>query len=118
MRIIGTGSHVPTKIVKNKDISESDEWIVENLGIKERRVTNKPTSYLATRAGAKAIKDAELRPEDIGLIVVATSTPDRINPSTAVMVADNLGCKCPAFDLNAVCSGFLYALEVAFCMKS
>jgi 3-oxoacyl-[acyl-carrier-protein] synthase-3 len=102
-----------------KIVDTSDEWIFENLGIRERRITNKSSSYLGTLAGLRAIHDAGLKPLDIDLIIVATSTPDRLNPSTACMIQDNLGCyNAAAFDLNAVCSGFVYALQVAHDMKS
>ena len=115
--IIGTGSQVPHKVVTNKELEHtgtSAKWIEENLGIKERRITNKGSSHLGTLAGAKALKDARIKPYEVELIIVATSTPDRMNPSTACMIQDNLGCyNAVCFDINAVCSGFVYALDIA-----
>ena len=119
-KIIGTGSYVPETIFTNKYletlVDTKDEWIQKNLGIKERRISadNQATSDLASKAGEKAIKDAGLKKEDIDLIIVATATPDRLAPSTAAIVQDQLEAyNAVAFDISAVCSGFLYAMSVA-----
>jgi 3-oxoacyl-[acyl-carrier-protein] synthase-3 len=121
MKIIGTGSYVPRPVVTNESLEEkvntSSDWIYNNLGIKERRRTNLNSSQIGTFAGGKALLNSKLKPEDIGLIIVATSTPDKLNPSTACMIQDNLECyNAVAFDINAVCSGFVYALDVAIKM--
>jgi 3-oxoacyl-[acyl-carrier-protein] synthase III len=120
VRIVGTGAYVPTQIVTNADLSNrlptTDEWIKENLGISERRVAaeNECTSDLAAKAGLQAIRDAALTVEDIDLIIVATATPDRLAPSTAAIVHDKINAiNAAAFDISAVCSGFLFAMSVA-----
>lgn len=120
VKIIGTGSYTPEKVMTNKDIEKfvktNDEWIYKNLGIKERRIaaTNQATSDLASKAGLRAIEDAGLSVNDVDLIIVATATPDRLAPSTAAIVQDKLKAyNAVAFDISAVCSGFLYAMSVA-----
>lgn len=117
--VIGTGSFLPEKIITNHDLEKqvdtSDEWIVSRTGIKERRFVQKDvsTSDLAYKAGKKAIEAANLNPEDIDLIIVATMTPDMIMPSTACIVQDKLEAKnAAAFDISAACSGFLYGLTI------
>lgn len=119
--ILGTGKYVPEKIVTNHDLEKmvdtNDEWIRTRTGISERRILedDKATSYMATEAAKKAIEDAGISPEDIGLIIVSTVTPDMAFPSTACLVQDNLGCtNAAAFDLEAACSGFLYGLSMAY----
>jgi 3-oxoacyl-[acyl-carrier-protein] synthase-3 len=117
-RIIGTGSYLPAYILTNaeleKRVETSDEWIVSRTGIRERHVAaaGETTSDLATAAARAALDAAGIAPNDIDLIVVATTTPDFIFPSTACLVQQKLGMTnaCPAFDLQAVCSGFVYAL--------
>ncbi len=118
--IIGTGSCLPPKIVTNEDLEKivdtSDEWIVSRTGIKKRRVAdeNTATSDLATVAARRALDDAGLKPSDIDMIIVATVTPDMNFPSTACLVQANLGAEhCPAFDIEAACSGFLYGFILA-----
>lgn len=118
--ITGIGAHLPKKVLTNADlvkmVETNDEWIVERTGIKERRIAaeGELTSDLATKAAEKAIFKAGLKIEDIDLIIVATTTPDNTFPSTAVMVQQKLGIKnCAAFDVQAVCTGFVYALSVA-----
>ena len=121
MKIVGTGSFAPENIVTNVELERScqtsDLWIKENLGIEERRVckTNEYTSDLATRAALCALEDAGLEANDLDMIILATATPDRAAPSTACIVQEKIGCtnSCPAFDVSAVCSGFLYSLTVA-----
>jgi 3-oxoacyl-[acyl-carrier-protein] synthase III len=119
VKIIGTGSYLPEKVFTNKYLESlfetDDNWIRKNLGISERRIAGdtQATSDLAFRAGQQAIENAGLQPNDIDLIIVATSTPDRIAPSTACIVQDKLGAyQAVAFDIAAVCSGFLYGLSV------
>ncbi|MBD8082325.1 3-oxoacyl-ACP synthase III family protein [Chryseobacterium caseinilyticum] len=120
VKIIGTGSYTPEKILTNEELSEilptTPEWIEENLGIKERRIAseNEFTSDLAAKAALSAIQSAGLQKEDIDLIIVATATPDRLAPSTAAIVQDKIQAyNAVAFDISAVCSGFLYAMSVA-----
>jgi 3-oxoacyl-[acyl-carrier-protein] synthase-3 len=120
VKIIGTGSYVPPKIYTNKYletlVDTNDEWIQKTLGIKERRIAanNEATSDLAWRAGYNAILDSGLNKDDIDLIIVATSTPDRLAPSTAAITQDKLQAyNSVAFDISAVCSGFLYGMSVA-----
>jgi 3-oxoacyl-[acyl-carrier-protein] synthase-3 len=120
VKILGTGSHVPETILTNEELSEmvdtTPSWIEENLGIKERRIakSNEFTSDLATEAAVKAIQNSGLTVEDIDLIIVATATPDRQAPSTATIVQDKLKAyNAVAFDISAVCSGFLYGMSVA-----
>ncbi|GAB5490020.1 MAG: ketoacyl-ACP synthase III [Phototrophicaceae bacterium] len=118
--IVGWGMSVPDNIMTNDDLAaivETDhEWIVSRTGIKERRIaTDKDsTSTLAHRAAQKALDEANILPQDIDLIVVATSTPEHVFPSTASVVQDWLGASnAGAFDLAAACSGFVYALNMA-----
>ena len=117
--IIGTGSYVPEKRVTNFDMEKildtSDEWIRTRTGIKERRFAapEQATSDLATIAAERAIKDAGISPEDIGLIIVATNSPDTLYPATACRVQARIGAKnAAAFDLQAGCTGWIYATTV------
>ena len=117
-RITGTGSYLPPKIVTNFDLEKtldtSDEWITARTGIKERRiVTSESTCDLALEASLKALSMAEIKSEDIDLIILSTTTPDKIFPATATMLQNRLGASCPAFDLQAVCAGFVFALSAA-----
>lgn len=117
--IIGTGSYYPDSIVTNDDLSKyvetSDSWISERTGIKERRISSgEDTSELAIKAGQRAIEKAGISPEDIGLIIVATITPDSFMPSVACLVQANLGAKnATAFDITAACTGFVYSIQIA-----
>ncbi|MGB7340910.1 MAG: beta-ketoacyl-ACP synthase III [Phototrophicaceae bacterium] len=118
--IVGWGMAVPDNIMTNDDLAAivdtNDEWITSRTGIKERRIaTDKDsTATLAHRAAQKALEQANILPKDINLIVVATSTPENVFPSTASMVQDWLGASnAGAFDLAAACSGFVYALNMA-----
>ncbi|MCR8656192.1 ketoacyl-ACP synthase III [Paenibacillus sp. T3-5-0-4] len=114
--ILGTGKYVPEQVLTNKDLEQmvetNDEWIVTRTGIKERRIaaSDEATSDLAFKAAEQAIANAGLTVDDIDLIIVATVTPDMSFPSTACLVQARLGAKCPAFDLSAACSGFIYSL--------
>jgi 3-oxoacyl-[acyl-carrier-protein] synthase III len=119
-RLLGTGSALPAQIVTNADLAArletSDEWIVERTGIRQRHIAaaDETTATLATEAARAALADAGIEAESIGLIVLATATPDNTFPATATKVQHALGCNgCIAFDVAAVCSGFLYALSVA-----
>ncbi|HEY9532337.1 MAG TPA: beta-ketoacyl-ACP synthase III [Burkholderiales bacterium] len=119
-RIIGTGSYLPERIVDNHEFARrldtSDAWIRERTGIVRRHIAaeGQASSDLALEASRGALQAAGLKPEDIDLIAVATSTPDYIFPSTACLLQAKLGIKgCAAFDLQAVCSGFVYALATA-----
>ena len=116
----GTGSALPKKVVTNADLAEridtSDEWIVERTGIRQRHIAGEgeTTSTLAIAASRAALEDAGIAGEDIDLIVLATATPDNTFPATATKVQHALGCNgCVAFDVAAVCSGFLYAIATA-----
>ncbi len=119
-RIIGTGSYLPEKVLTNRDLEgvmdTTDEWIFTRTGIRERHIAadDEKASDLALNASRKAIEAAGITPQDIGLIVVATTTADMVFPSTACILQAKLGIKdCPAFDVQAVCSGFVYGLTVA-----
>ncbi len=119
-RIIGTGSYLPEKALSNSDLEKmvdtSDQWIRERTGIIKRHIAaaDETTTDLAYNAAVNAIDAAGVSNQDIDLIIVATSTPTRIFPSTASLVQDKLGIHgCPAFDIQAVCTGFVYALTVA-----
>ncbi len=119
-RIIGTGSYLPERVMTNFDLEKmvdtSHEWIVTRSGISERRVAadGQMTSDLALQASRKAIEAAGVGLDEIDLIIVATTTPDQIFPSTACILQDKLGIKQgAAFDMQAVCAGFIYALTTA-----
>ena len=118
--IIGTGSHMPERVLTNDELSKtvdtSDEWITTRTGIRERRIAaeNQATSDLGAEAARKAIESAGITPQDIDLIIVATVTPDMFFPSTACFVQKKLGAwNAACFDISAACSGFLYALQTA-----
>ncbi len=119
-RITGTGGYLPEKVLTNHDLAKivetSDEWIVERTGIRERHIVaeDENTSDMALHASRKAIETAGIDPNQIDLIVVATTTPDFVFPSTACLLQEKLGIRgCPAFDVQAVCSGFIYGVSVA-----
>ena len=117
--LTSSGSYLPNNIYSNDALSEfidtSDEWIFKRSGIKNRHFVskNETTSDLALYAALKAIENSTLDKDDINLIIVATTTPDNTFPSTATMVQKKLGIKCAAFDIQAVCAGFVFALSVA-----
>ncbi|HET9950458.1 MAG TPA: beta-ketoacyl-ACP synthase III [Candidatus Eisenbacteria bacterium] len=120
VHIIGTGSYTPSHVLTNKDleaiVDTSDEWIVTRTGIRERRISDPktPSSFLASEAAKRAMADANLKAEDLDLIVVGTVTGDRVFPSTACRVQDVLGAKKAfAFDVSAACAGFMYGLSAA-----
>jgi 3-oxoacyl-[acyl-carrier-protein] synthase-3 len=119
-RIVGTGSYLPPRVVTNEELAKkldtSDAWIQERTGIRQRHIAepSQTSSDLALEASRRAIEAAGLKASDIDLIIVATSTPDFIFPSTACLLQAKLGVKgCAAFDVQAVCSGFVYALATA-----
>ena len=119
-RIVATGSCLPERVVRNDEFAQrldtSDAWIRERTGIAERRIADasQTSSDLALEASRAALAAAQLKPSDIDLIIVATSTPDFVFPSTACLLQTKLGARnCPAFDVQAVCSGFVYALATA-----
>lgn len=119
-RLLGTGSALPRRVVTNAELAvqvdTSDEWIVERTGIRQRHIAgpDETTATLATAAARAALADAGIDASTIGLIVLATATPDNTFPATATKVQHALGCNGGvAFDVGAVCSGFLYALTVA-----
>lgn len=119
-RILGTGSYLPERILTNAELERmvdtSDAWIQERTGIRERRIAaeGQTTCALGEQAARRAIEAAGLSPADIDLIVFATTTPDKVFPSTACLLQARLGISgCPAFDIQAVCTGFIYALAVA-----
>jgi len=119
-RIVGTGSYLPAKVLTNADLARqvdtSDAWIRTRTGIRERRIAApaEQTSDLALHAARNALEAAGIAPEEVDLVVVATTTPDMIFPSTACILQAKLGARGgPAFDVQAVCSGFVYALALA-----
>jgi len=119
-RIIGTGSYLPEKILTNFDLEKmvetTDEWIRTRTGIEQRHIAadDEATSDLAYRAAQRAIDDAGLTPGDIDFVLVGTTTPDLIFPNVACLLQEKLGIRgCPAFSIEAACSGFLYSLIVA-----
>jgi len=119
-RITGTGGYLPEKVLTNKDLEEmvdtTDEWIFERTGIRERHVVEmESASDMAEHAARRALEMAGKKPEDVDLIIVGTSTPDLVFPSTACLLQNNLGIRNggAAFDVQAACSGFVFALSVA-----
>jgi 3-oxoacyl-[acyl-carrier-protein] synthase-3 len=119
-RIAGTGSYLPEKVLTNDDLAKfvdtSDEWITSRTGIRERHVAaeGETTGDLAYHAAVRALEAAGVEASELDLIVLGTTTPDLIFPSTACLIQHRLGANgCPAFDVNAACSGFVYALSVA-----
>ena len=119
-RIISTGSYLPEKILTNHDLEKmvdtSHDWIFERTGINQRHIAdeNESTVDMAYEASLKSIEKSKINVEDIDMIIVATTTPERAFPSTAVLLQNKLDIKdCFAFDINAACTGFIYALDVA-----
>jgi len=119
-RIVGTGGYLPPKVLTNADLEKmvdtNDQWIVERTGIRQRHVVEgeETTVDLAFEAAKKAIEAAAINNSEIDLIIVATTTPNRVFPSTACLLQEKLDLHgCPAFDIQAVCTGFVYALSVA-----
>jgi 3-oxoacyl-[acyl-carrier-protein] synthase-3 len=123
VKIVGLSTYVPPRVLSNADLEKmvetSDEWIVQRTGIRERHIAERgvPTSDLAKHAVESALKEARVRPDQVGFIVVGTTTPDTIFPSTACMLQDKIGARNAwGFDLGAACSGFTYSLTTAMQM--
>jgi len=121
VKIIGTGSYVPTKVLNNEDLEKmvdtNHEWIITRTGIAERHIAeeNEATSDVASKAALKALKDANIKPEEIDLIIVATNSPDMAFPATACLVQKNIkAVNAATFDLQAGCTGSVYALVTAW----
>ena len=119
LKILGIGQSLPQNKVTNKDIEQitegsKAEWISGKLGIQERRIasSNENVITLGTNSALEALKDANLSPNEIDLIIVNTSSPDKVSPSVACMIQNQIEASCPSFDINAVCSGFVYALDL------
>jgi len=119
-RIVGTGAYLPAKVLTNQDLERmvdtSDEWIYARTGIRQRHIAadDEQTSDLALAASRRALETAGIDAKDLDLVVVATTTPDMVFPSTACILQAKLGTRnCPAFDMQAVCSGFVYGLATA-----
>lgn len=119
-KIVGTGGYLPKKIMTNEDLEKivdtSDEWIKERTGIEQRHIAakNQTTSDLAYEASIQALEMAQIKAEDLDLIIVATTTPDKIFPSTATILQQKLNNHgSPSFDVQAVCTGFIYGLSIA-----
>ena len=118
--IAGTGACLPERVVTNEELEKTvdttDQWIRERTGILQRHIAGdeETTASMGTKAAREALAAAELAPDDVDMIVLATTTPDRIFPSTACHIQRELGTReCPAFDVQAVCSGFIYGLDIA-----
>ncbi|MGN1356876.1 MAG: beta-ketoacyl-ACP synthase III [Succinivibrionaceae bacterium] len=119
-KILGTGSYLPEKIRTNADleamVDTSDDWITKRTGIKQRHIAEgqETVAFMAVEAARKALEAASVKPEEIDLILVGTSTSANFFPSTACLVQVALGCRCvPAMDISAACSGFVYVLSIA-----
>jgi 3-oxoacyl-[acyl-carrier-protein] synthase-3 len=117
-QVLGTGSYVPDNVVSNVDLQDSHgfdpEWIVNRTGIHERRfaLPHQATSDLCTQAAIRCLKNADCHPSEVDLLVLATFTPDMAFPSTGNLVQDRLKLNCPAFDVQAACAGFVFALVI------
>ncbi len=121
VKIIGTGSYVPTNVLTNNDLEKivntNNEWIITRTGIKERRIVkdNEITSDISSKAALQALEDAKLKPEQLELIIVATNSPDMIFPATACLVQDKIkAINAATFDMQAGCSGFVYGMITAW----
>lgn len=119
-RLIGLGSYLPAKVLTNADLEKmidtTDEWIFTRTGIRERRIAgpDEHPSHMGTEAAKIALKAAQITPDQVEMILVATMTPDYISPSTAALIQHNLGISnIPCFDVQAACTGFIYALSMA-----
>ncbi len=121
IRIAGIGTNLPQKVVTNDDLTQSidtnDDWIRERTGIRERHVGG-ITSEMAVAACTDAMNEADVSPDDIGLLVLCTTSPDQTFPATSAVVQAGLGLACGAFDVNAVCAGFVYGYVTAYGLMS
>lgn len=118
IKILSTGFYVPEKVITNDDLSKmvetSDEWIVQRVGIRERRVSVDETAAdFAIKAAESALKKADVKPEEIDLIIAASISSDTVCPTVAGLVEQAIGASCPCFDINSACSGFIFALDTA-----
>ena len=118
IKILATGSYVPEKIITNNDLAKmvdtSDEWIMQRVGVSQRRVSEGETAAdFAVKAAKNAILAANISPSEIDLIIAASISSDTICPTVAGIVQKEIGASCPAFDVNSACSGFLFALDTA-----
>ena len=118
IKILGTGYYVPEHIVTNNDLSNmvetNDEWIVQRVGISERRIsTGETAADFAINAAKKAIENANITPDDIDLVIAATISSETLCPTVAGSVQSAIGAHCPAFDISSACSGFMFALDTA-----
>lgn len=118
IKILGTGAYVPEKVITNDDLAKlvdtSDEWIMQRVGVRERRVSeNETAADFALNAAREAIKDSGIDAGDIDLIIGATISSETLCPTVAGVVQKGIGATCPAFDVNSACSGFLFALDTA-----
>lgn len=120
LKLLSAGSYLPKKVVSNDDLAQqvdtSDQWIFERTGISQRHIAgvHETCSYMAYKAASQALENANLAPQDIDMIIVASTTPDKTFPSIACSLQATLGCdNIPAFDVQAVCTGFIYGLSIA-----
>lgn len=117
VRVISSGAAIPEKRLKNEDLEKivdtTDEWIITRTGIRERKIFEGSASELAEKACELALKRANVSPSDVELLICATMTPDFPLPSTACVLSGKMKMKCPAFDVSAACTGFIYALAIA-----
>lgn len=117
-QILGTGSFLPQRVVTNEELSQmvetSDQWITQRVGVKTRHVCTSETALdLGAEAARRALEAAHTQPQELDLIIAATISADTISPGLGGMVQKRLGAACPAFDINAACPGFLFALDIA-----
>lgn len=117
-KILGTGHYVPSRVVTNDELSTlvetSDEWIAQRVGVRERRIcTTETASELAYKAAEQALQMSHTKPEELDMIICATISAEDTSPSMACMLQSLLGATCPALDISAACSGFIYALDTA-----
>jgi len=118
IKILGTGYYVPENVVTNDDLSKmvdtNDEWIMQRVGVSERRISVGETAAdFAVNASVKALENANLKAEDLDLIIAATITSETVCPTVAGSVQKRIGANCPAFDISSACSGFMFALDTA-----
>lgn len=118
IKVLGTGAYVPEKVVTNEDLTKlvetSDEWIMQRVGVSERRVSEGETAAdFAVKAAKEAMKRACIKAEEIDIIIAATISSETVCPTVAGVVQREIGASCPAFDINSACSGFMFALDTA-----
>lgn len=118
LKIMGTGSYIPPKVITNDDLSAlvetDDAWITKRVGIKERHVSEtETTSDMAIKAAKNALENSGVTAEELDMIVCATITPNHLSPSVACLIQEAIGANCPSYDVSAACSGFIFALETA-----